>query len=202
MEITLLHNHLIDPDVLVHHEHPRSTMVPKMLCRRRVDLLSKEHSPTNGEKTGLITRVVTCMRTKTTGLILMNILPPDCLEIQVVKIDSLALPEQVPELPAPADLDEVDVILRDSEFNGQIRIGCARCTNGTHAPMFAEQWAVSDLYGGGRRDVEVLMRCPRCNGAAVLLFAAIMDVGTGVCDHTRKPHRCLAPGAGPLATPR
>jgi len=172
-----------------------------MLCRRRVDLLSKEHSPTNGEKTGLITRVVTCMRTKTTGLILMNILPPDCLEIQVVKIDSLALPEQVPELPAPADLDEVDVILRDSEFNGQIRIGCARCTNGTHALMFAEQWAVSGLHHGGQRDVQVLMRCAECRGQAVLLFTAIMDVGTGVCDHTKPKSRCLGTGFGPMVEP-
>ena len=198
----MLYSHLIDPDHLVHHEHTRCTMLPHMPSRSRVDLLSKEHSPTNGERTGLITRVVTCMRTKTTGLILMNILPPDCLELQAIKIDSLAVPHEVPELPAPSDLDEVEAILPDPEFNGKFRVGCARCSNGTPAPLFAEEWAVSDLYGGGRRDVEVLMRCPRCNGAAVLLFAAIMDVGTGVCDHTRKPHRCLAPGAGPLATPR
>ena len=194
------HPHLIDPDVLIHHEHTRCTLVPNMPYKRRVEIACKEHSTEPNER-GLITRVHTCKRTSTGGLVLLNILCPGCLELQAVKIESIGIPRQVAELPAPPALDEVDIILRDPEFNGEYRVGCARCSNGTPAPMFAEQWAISDLYGGGHRDVQILMRCPQCNGAAVLLFAAIMDVGTGTCDHTATPRRCLTPGAGPLVLP-
>jgi len=176
----MFHPHLIDPDVLLHHEHTRCTLVPNMPYRGRVEMACKEHSIETNE-TGLITRVEVCQGKPAEPRLLMMVLCPGCMELQLIKIKSGGMLNRVQaaQLPGPSALNGVDVILPDPEFTGEFRVGCASCSNGTLAPMLAEQWAVTALHDGGRRDVEVLLRCDCCSGAEVLSFAAIMDVGVG-----------------------